>query len=555
LASSETEAQTEIDNLNGDGNPDTRSYVVAVTDTGVVTITASPYPSLSAQNLPSGWSLTGTAGTKIDNLTYTVDRTTPGVTAITATCGSSSQITKIYVVEVDKIEINYTGSEWDDVTRETIVVLKGTKYNFKAVPNPTDVGWPANSPVWSGVASGTGETIEATFDSSGTKTLTAKCGSGDTGKTVTIDVIVPELNTVTYFSDHTIHNVSEPQYQRDPYRNEPACWTKGATAMAKVTFWYSQNLTFSTPNVVVCAETTGDSWNIADWGDSSSSTFGTPWPTDQIACIAEGTINNDVQYRDYSAEWKYKCPDGTNEWITTTTQNNCRLYVVLNTPTQPQSEPWKGVLDIACDVAWGCDTETEAMDEIWDNFYNSAGGVYDTNNGAPFYAWQSLNGNFALSDPSGWLATYPSIGTVNCHDMTQAEVIFANALGCGTSCTYVSPFGYLNCIYPIGCGWTNNPFYDNPAYNSNPVVDGDWSVSDGRSSFGNHGFARLGEGIYDASAGCVDVDLDTDDGPIHFPYRYLDGDDSWNSNYKDMVIDDVPSSTPGTPSNYGFNVE
>jgi len=336
---------------------------------------------------------------------------------------------------------------------------------------------------------------------------------------------------------------------------------RDADAVAKVKFWYEKDLTLPAPNVIVRAETSGDYWNIGDWHDSAPITFGTTWPTDEITCVSEATINSEVEYRDYSAEWKYKCPDGTNEWITTTTQNNCRLYVVLNTPTQPQSEPWKGVLDIACDVAWGCDTETEAMDEIWDNFYNSAGGVYDTNNGAPFYAWQSLNGNFALSDPSGWLATYPSIGTVNCHDMTQAEVIFANALGCGTSCTYVSPFGYLNCIYPIGCSWTNNPFYDNPDYNDSPVLDGD-AADDGipnnhagRSGFfGYHAFARLNGWIYDASGGCVDVDFYPDSGPIHFPYCYLDGDDTWTNKYKDRVVDDVPASTPGTPVNYSFGV-
>lgn len=462
----------------------------------------------------------------------------------------------VYVVEVDKIKINYAGTSWDDVTGETIVVLKGTKYTFKAFPNPSGASWPSGTPNWSGAASGTGETIDVTFNSTGTYTLTAKCGSGDTGKTVTINVITPVLNTVEYRLNHTIHNVPTPEYRRNPYRNEPACWTKGATGMAKVTFWHAQNLTFATPNLVVRAETSGDYWNIADWGDSSPSTFGTPWPTADITCTAEGTINNQVEYRDYTATWKYKVPWGTNSWITTTTQNNCRLYVVLDTPGAPQAQPWKDVLDIACDVAWGCDTETEAMDEIWDDFYDDAGGTYDTYDGSSQYAWQSANDKFKLSGPDGWLEKYPSIGTVNCHDMAQAEVIFGNALGCGVSSTYVGPpFGYLNCIYPIGKGWTNNPFYDNPAYNSNPVVDGDWSVSDGRSSFGNHGFARLNGSIYDASAGCVDVDLDPDDGPVHFPYRYLDGDDTWTSDYESRVIDDVPAVSTGTPSNYGVEVE
>jgi hypothetical protein len=91
--------------------------------------------------------------------------------------------------------------------------------------------------------------------------------------------------------------------------------------------------------------------------------------------------------------------------------------------------------------------------------------------------------------------------------------------------------------------------------NPNPVVSGDWGWGDGRTGFGNHAFARLGEWIYDSSGGCVDVDLDPDDGPIHFPYRYLDGDDTWANSYKNRVVDDNPASTPGSPDNYSFYVE
>jgi hypothetical protein len=117
--------------------------------------------------------------------------------------------------------------------------------------------------------------------------------------------------------------------------------------------------------------------------------------------------------------------------------------------------------------------------------------------------------------------------------MAKAVVVFANALGCGAISSYVGNFGYLNCIYSIGRSWTNNPFYNlgvldpGAGINPNPVVSGDWGWGDGRTGFGNQAFARLGEWIYDASAGCVGVDLDPDDGPIHLPYRYLDGDDTW----------------------------
>jgi len=465
---------------------------------------------------------------------------------------------RLTVFKLD-VEI-YTNGSWHNVTDDNITVLNGTKYPFRAILDPELAPWPSDKFSWSGIASGSNQMIEVTFDSIGSQTLTATFCS--CSRNVTINTIQPELNTVRYAITHPIHNVLSPQYQRDPYRNGPACWTMGAQAMAHITFWHSQNLTFPTENIVVRAETSGDYWNIADWGDSSPSTFGTPWPTDEILCMAEGHINNQVEYRDYSAQWKYKVPWGTNEWITTTTQNNCRLYVVLDTPTEPQDKPWIEVLDISCSLAWGCDTETEAMDEIWDDFYDDAGGVYDTDQGAPRYTNNGEGSDFNLTR---WLSRYkqtPPIGTVNCYDMAKAVVVFANALGCGASNTYVEHFGYPNCIYPIGCGWANNPFYSSPHYDNNPVVDGD-AADDGipnnhagRSAFANHAFARLGESIYDASLGCVDVDLDPDDGPIHFPYRYLDGEDTWTNTYRNRVIDNVPAPPSGTstPTNHNFGI-
>jgi len=473
-------------------------------------------------------------------------------------CGGFDDRIRVTVFKLD-IEI-YTNGSWHNVTDDNITVLNGTKYPFRAILDPVLDTWPSDKFSWSGAATGSEQTVEVTFDSTGSRTLTATFYS--CSRNVTINTIQPELNTVRYAITHPIHNVLSPQYQRDPYRNGPACWTMGAQAMAHVTFWHSQNLTFPTDNIVVRAETSGDYWNIADWGDSSPSTFGTPWPTDEILCMAEGHINNQVEYRDYSAQWKYKVPWGTNEWITTTLQNNCRLYVVLDTPTAPQAQPWMEVLDISCSVAWGCDTETEAMDEIWDDFYDDAGGVYDTDQGAPRYTNNGEGSDFNLTR---WLSRYkqtPPIGTVNCYDMAKAVVVFANALGCGASNTYVEHFGYPNCIYPIGCGWANNPFYSSPHYDNNPVVDGD-AADDGipnnhagRSAFANHAFARLGESIYDASLGCVDVDLDPDDGPIHFPYRYLDGEDTWTNTYRNRVIDNVPAPPSGTstPTNHNFGV-
>jgi hypothetical protein len=132
-------------------------------------------------------------------------------------------------------------------------------------------------------------------------------------------------------------------------------------------------------------------------------------------------------------------------------------------------------------------------------------------------------------------------------------VIFAKSLGASAEYTYTGPFGYLNLVKPIGRGWANNPFYDGGFGDPNPVVNGDWSSANGRTSFGNHAFSRLGGQIFDASGGQVDIDSDPDTLPAGSPHA-LDGNDSWMASYRVRVIDDVPVSNPGTPTVYTFGV-
>jgi hypothetical protein len=86
----------EID--DGDDDPDTRTFVVAAADAGVVTVNATPNPDVAEDKLPSGWSLAGGAGT--GKLSRTIDRTTPGIYTLTCTCGTSQKTTKVIVVKV-----------------------------------------------------------------------------------------------------------------------------------------------------------------------------------------------------------------------------------------------------------------------------------------------------------------------------------------------------------------------------------------------------------------------------------------------------------------------
>ncbi len=99
-----------------DDDPNTKSFAVGVVKPSdipnVVTVTATPNPSVSEENLPDCWSLVGGTGTS--KLTRTVDKTMPGITTITCTSGSSSKTTKIYAVKVNLTAGDLYGTVADD---------------------------------------------------------------------------------------------------------------------------------------------------------------------------------------------------------------------------------------------------------------------------------------------------------------------------------------------------------------------------------------------------------------------------------------------------------
>jgi hypothetical protein len=270
----------------------------------------------------------------------------------------------VYVVEVDKIEIEYAPGSWDDVTEETIVVLKGTKYTFKAFPNPSTASWPANSPVWSGVASGTGETIEVTFDSSGIKTLTAKCCCDNEGKTVTINVVIPEPDQI-YFVDytigeeHNIYNVTDPVWKRVNNPDDPASYTKSKRIRVRAKFWASENLTYVT-NVHVDVVSPG----LYTFVHHASAAFW-PWPSESTFHNSDGLLENTIGSLNLNLEWSYRVPSGTNTWITMAADSGPhKIYRVYDAPTCVASNYTEDHLDWACTNASGASTIEEIADAI-----------------------------------------------------------------------------------------------------------------------------------------------------------------------------------------------
>ncbi len=348
---------------------------------------------------------------------------------------------------------------------------------------------------------------------------------------------------VTIYDNSAGSNIAAPEYVSAGHVIQPAAWVMNNA--------YSVEVTFKAVNTVNSAQC----WAQGDVGGLNSSA--TPVLVNFAGGSGQGaftvnTVPTLVDKHLIEWDWKYKNLNGAaTAAVDMGATGDHIVYSVLAAPQAPQTAPWLDVLEIACDLAQNRNNASDATRDIWDDFYNNAGGSYDTVSGAPRYASSSWGGNFDLTT---WLVNYDSssIGIVNCYDMAAGVLIFANALGCSAQYTYVGPFGYLNCVKPIGKGWANNPFYDNSGYNSNPIVDGDWSYADGRSSFGNHAFTRVANNIYDGSGGQVDVDSDPD-GPPHTA-RDLDGNDTWQNDYRDRVIDDNPVSNPANPTNHNVSV-
>ncbi len=98
---------------------------------------------------------------------------------------------------VGKIQYQ-SGSNYVDVSG-TLYVLRGTTVTFQAVPDPATSSWPAGSPVWGGTsgASGNGPTKSVTFNTASQSTGDFKTVTAQSGNTVTVNVVVYELNIVT----------------------------------------------------------------------------------------------------------------------------------------------------------------------------------------------------------------------------------------------------------------------------------------------------------------------------------------------------------------------
>jgi len=280
---------------------------------------------------------------------------------------ASSEDPPVTIVEVGKIEINANGS-WYDVTEQEIVVLAGTKYMFRALANPSDAAWPASSPQWYGAKSGTGETIEVGFTSSGTKTLTGECCCDAGKKTVTIKVILPEPDEVSFDSaagcgmENDIYGITDPVWKRENNPDNPASYWQHGCIKIKAKFWASDDLTFGTPNVEIKPVGLGGEEFFTAYV-----TFGTLWPApvEAVAHKSVSLLENSIGTTYLVIIYYYRVPWGTNQWTMMAQISGAhKIYRVSGSPELSLDETLytEANLDICTGWADGC-TKVDTSDD------------------------------------------------------------------------------------------------------------------------------------------------------------------------------------------------
>lgn len=321
---------------------------ITTSDTNVcvgtdVTFTVNPSPageSLDYLEMQKGWkgpaptdtwtwTDAGSTNPKTDN------SSTPGYMkyrARNSTTESWVESPEVTFVDIGTIEIKYGSgaTDWDDVTGESINLLNGTKYQFRVNTLPSGITWPsAPDWVWTGTTPSTtssGATIDLTFGADGNSTLTATALG--TVKTVTIDVITPEIDEVEYVDDETIYQsggtpIPDGVYHRTRPeqigKSDPACYKKNTKSAVKVKFWHAKKLKYSTA-VKINGDVNSASilFTGGDYPETDMTFAASDWSTQSSKIVSETTIQDKVSRKDStSTRWYYKVPSGTNSDIYT----------------------------------------------------------------------------------------------------------------------------------------------------------------------------------------------------------------------------------------------
>jgi hypothetical protein len=125
---------------DGDGDPDTDTYLVQSGCNNTITVTASDSLGLSPADLPDCWEVSPGLATFVDYKHFTIDGNTIGKTVISVNCGSSHKTITIivyeavYVINADHGNCELTQHAWWDLT-----IQPSDAYDFLTRDDGTDL--------------------------------------------------------------------------------------------------------------------------------------------------------------------------------------------------------------------------------------------------------------------------------------------------------------------------------------------------------------------------------------------------------------------------------
>lgn len=314
---------------------------------------AGPYPVGTSVEYKA-WTITIPGGQPVEasitltvpgvgnNTTATGVVTVSGVTTeagnlpVTATCTTASNSPvnmSLPVVRTENIELK--GGNVDGTTK---VVLKGVKYQLKALKFPAGVAWPANQPVWTsnpGLVETMGvETVNVTFayGPGDGETVAATCGTSS--KTATSNVILPQIKKIVY-SGATNYPCADGtnSWIAGTATNDPGCFKKSAPTGVQVWFDHAQTLSYST-QVKVKGEPAEADRPTTGGNYEATCTFGTSWTSpvgtigsasNTVAAVLADAVNIDWDVRVDS-------PDGDGYYRDAGNSNGLAYYVIYDSP-------------------------------------------------------------------------------------------------------------------------------------------------------------------------------------------------------------------------------
>lgn len=229
----------------------------------------------------------------------------------------------------------------------------------------------------------------------------------------TVDVIIPQVNTVAYTGGHAIADATSPQYDRASPRNDPTAYTIGVhqDVDVDVTFWHSTDLTEASSVQVYASPST---LALGEWGYPSGS-FGTTWPSAGFSSTNRQVNQTSVSKLSYDETWYYRCPDGSDTWIALATIADRVMYVTRAAPVRAEPEVVFEYSVNYCAGLDGTNSDEDAGDEVLDGIagdYTYAGTcAIDSSNFVRLIGIQGVSGTLHR-----WATNHPGaipVGDIN----------------------------------------------------------------------------------------------------------------------------------------------